>query len=106
MKYKELDKEWSNHWFQFILDHPDKDWDWYDLSKPNISWDIIQAHPDKDWRWSHISDNSVYGVKARWINKRRLKHIKVFQIQRHWRNCSCNPQFKLAQRCLLRLHSS
>jgi len=44
--------------------------------------------------------------KNEWVNKRRLQHIKAFQIQRHWRNCSCNPEYKLAQRCLLRLHGS
>jgi hypothetical protein len=44
--------------------------------------------------------------KEQWLNQLRLKHIKSFQIQRHWRNCSCNPQFKLAQRCLLRLLGS
>jgi len=44
--------------------------------------------------------------KFRWINKRRLEHIKALQIQKHWRNCSCNPVYKLAQRCLLRLHGS
>ena len=83
MKYSDLENEWSKYLFQFILDHPDKDWDWVE-----------------------ISDNSMPNEKEKWINQQRLKHIKVFQIQRHWRNCSCNPEFKLAQRCLLRLHSS
>jgi len=44
--------------------------------------------------------------KKRWIIRERLEHIKALQIQRHWRNCSCNPEYKLAQRCLLRLHES
>jgi len=44
--------------------------------------------------------------KKRWLHQRRLEHIKALQIQRHWRNCSCNPVFKLAQRCLLRVHCS
>jgi len=44
--------------------------------------------------------------KKRWLNQRRLEHIKALQIQRHWRKCSCNPEYKLAQRCLLRLHGS
>jgi hypothetical protein len=50
--------------------------------------------------------NSMSIGKQLWIIQRRLKQIKAFQIQRHWRNCSCNPEFKLAQRCLLRLHGS
>jgi len=44
--------------------------------------------------------------KERWLSQQRLKHIKTFQIQRHWRNCSCNPEFKLAQRMLSRLYES
>jgi hypothetical protein len=44
--------------------------------------------------------------KKEWINQRRLRHIKALQIQRHWRNCSCNPEYKLARLCLLRLHGS
>ena len=56
MKYKDLKNEWSNHWFQFILDNPDKDWHWQDISEnPTITWEIIQANPDKDWCWESIS---------------------------------------------------
>jgi len=58
------------------------------------------------WDGGRISNNIMSKEKQRWINQRRLKHIKAFQIQKHWRNCSCNPEFKLAQRCLLRLHES
>lgn len=33
-------------WFQFILDHPEKDWDWdFIQENPNLTWEIIQAHP-------------------------------------------------------------
>ena len=36
-------------WFQFILDNPEKSWDWYELSRnPNITWEIVKANPDKD----------------------------------------------------------
>ena len=155
MKYKDLENEWYYYWFQFILDNPDKPWDWMWLScnpnitweiiqdnpdkpwdwmwvscnpnitwkiirdnpdkpwnwymiseNPNITWDIVQDNPDKPWDWEEISDNSMSKEKEKWIDQRRLQHIKAHQIQRHWRNCSCNPQFKLAQRCLLRLHES
>ena len=145
----------SIHWFQFIKDNPDKDWDWesiccnenltweiiqqnpdkewdwnnisynknitweiiqqnpdkpwvwrYISENPNITCEFIQNNPDKPWRWERVTKNTMKLGKEPWISQRRLKHIKVFQIQRHWRNCSCNPEFKLAQRCLLRLHSS
>ena len=51
-------------------------------------------------------ENTMSKSKNQWINKRRLKHIKALQIQRHWWNCSCNPKYKLAKKCLLRLHES
>ncbi len=39
-------------WFQFILDHPDKDWYWDGLSRnPSINWKIVQDNPDKPWNW-------------------------------------------------------
>jgi hypothetical protein len=39
--------------------------------------------------------------KKEWINnKLRLHIIKALQIQRHWRNCSSNPEYKLAQKLI------
>ena len=38
--------------------------------------------------------------KKRWINNLRLKIIKALQIQRHWRNCVSNPEYKLAQKLI------
>jgi hypothetical protein len=179
MKYKDLAEEWTQYWFQFILDTPDKPWKWFwGLSQnPNITWDIIQAHPDlpwnweniswnpnitwdiieqnpdkdwdwmgitinetitleiieqnldkpwnwgrmldnpnitwefikrnldKQWDWSQLSDRKIK-IEESWIYQRRVEHIKAFQIQRHWRNCSCNPKYKLAQRMLSRLYKS
>ena len=55
MKYKDLENEWSQYWFQFILDNLDKPWDWRLLScNPNITWDIIEANSDKPWDWNFI----------------------------------------------------
>ena len=52
MKYKDLEDEWSQQWFQFILDNSDKPWDWNLLSEnPNITWEIIEANHDKEWNW-------------------------------------------------------
>ena len=34
-------KQFGEDFWQFILDNPDKDWDWYQLScNKNITWDI------------------------------------------------------------------
>ena len=57
-QYRKLEKQWSKHWFQFILNNSNKPWDWDYLSEnPNITWEIIQANPDKPWDWGFISGN-------------------------------------------------
>jgi hypothetical protein len=35
------------------MNHPDKDWDWYDLSaNPSVAtWEIVQKYPDICWEW-------------------------------------------------------
>ena len=97
----------SNITWEIIQANPDYPWNWYGVScNPDITWEIIQANPDKDWDWMCLSDNTMSKEKEKWINQRRLQHIKAFQIQSHWRSCSCNPEYKLAQRLLLRLYGS
>jgi hypothetical protein len=131
--WKELSQNPSITWGN-ILSHPDKPWDYkWIFANPNVTWEIIKnnekllydviigdgesiscnigitpeivlGYPEISWDWELIASNSMELGKKKWIRERRLRHIKAFQIQRHWRNCGCNPQFKLAQRCLLRLH--
>jgi len=105
------DKDWDwtsisehpNITWEIIQNNPDKDWDWNSISEhPNITWEIIQNNPDKDWNWNYISCNTMEKGKERWINDKRLHIIKALQIQRHWRNCSCNPQFALARRLIIK----
>ena len=46
----EILSKWHEQWYKFILDNPDKRWDYGHLSgNPNITWEIIQANPDIDW---------------------------------------------------------
>ena len=55
---EELLEEKRLEWFQFILDNPDKSWDWDEISgNPNISWKIVKDNPDKPWNWYHLSYN-------------------------------------------------
>ena len=75
--------------------YPEKTWNWDCISvHPNITWEIIQNNPDKPWCWIAIFINTMKQGKERWMNKLRLQIIKTLQIQRHWRNCSCNPEYK------------
>ena len=69
-------------------------------TNPNITWEIIKNNPDKPWDWYNISLNYMKQGKERWINDKRLQIIKAFQIQRHWRRCTNNPVYKLAQRLI------
>ena len=56
--YKQFEKEWSDKWFSFIIDTPDKEWNWYNIScNPNITWDIIRDNPEIEWDWLGISSN-------------------------------------------------
>jgi hypothetical protein len=46
MKYKDIEEKWSYYWFQFILNQPDKDWDWiYGISEnPNMTREILESN--------------------------------------------------------------
>ena len=49
-----------NTFWKYILDNPDKKWDYSALSSnPNITWDIVKAHPDKPWDYSYLSSNHM-----------------------------------------------
>ena len=92
---------------EIIKANIDKSWNQkYISGNPNITCEIIQDNPDKPWYWMLVSNNNMSKEKERWINQHRLEYIKALQIQRHWRNCSCNPEFKLSQRILSRLYES
>ena len=44
--------------FEFVLTHPDKGWDWEGVSRnPNITMEDIISHPENPWNWWWISLN-------------------------------------------------
>ena len=56
--YEEFKEEYYNKWFQYVLYHPDKPWDYDWLSKnPNITLDIVQNYPNKPWSYLWLSQN-------------------------------------------------
>ena len=56
--YEEIKREWYFHWFQYIKDNPNEDWDYDGLSEnPNITWEIVQANPTKPWDYDDLSEN-------------------------------------------------
>ena len=65
-----------------------------------MTWEIVHANRDKPWDWKELSWNPMLKYKEKWINDKRLQTIKALQIQRHWRNCTSNPEYKLAQKLI------
>ena len=60
---------------------------------PNITPHIVMGYPEIDWDINLLVKNHMKKGHDYWIREQRLKHIKAYQIQRHWRICSCNPEF-------------
>ena len=65
--------------------------DWLEENRVGIS-----------WSFDGISSNTMEQGKQKWIENKRLQIIKALQLQRHWRNCSCNPEYPLARRLILK----
>jgi hypothetical protein len=54
---------------KFILEHPDKPWDWEGISRnPNITMNDILEHPELPWNWYGFSSNT-FG----YINEKKKK---------------------------------
>ena len=107
-----LEDEWnSSHvsykyisW-DFIQHNEDEEWDWDSISRYlNTTRTFMKNNPDEEWYWDsvsrHLMKHHPDKEKEKWMNNRRLQIIKAFQIQRHWRNCTSNPVYKLAQKLI------
>jgi hypothetical protein len=58
MEYNNILNKWSSQWFQYILDNPDKPWNYIGLSyNPNITWEVVQQNQDKPWDYGWLSYN-------------------------------------------------
>lgn len=65
---------------QFILEYPDKPWDFFQLSSSeDVTWEFIKSHPDFNWNWKRlfsnpnitfeiIKNNSDFQWDLGWIN--------------------------------------
>jgi len=66
------EREWSERWFDFVLDHPDrpwetieanpeKPWNWYCiLQKKDITWKMIQGNVEKPWNRTYMKEITRY----------------------------------------------
>jgi hypothetical protein len=83
----EIQHEWHERWWQFILANPDKPWNWGWISKnPNITMKFILDNPDKPWNWSAISMNP--NITMDFINDKPDKEW-------HWYDISSNPSITM-----------
>ncbi len=115
-----IQREWHEHWWQFIIDNPDKDWNWLAISKnlnltmeiildnpdkpwdwyaismnPNITMKDILDNPDKPWDWSLISSNPFTKDKEEFIIKRYREHLAAVFIQNAYKNALVNSNCQL-----------
>jgi hypothetical protein len=81
--YNKAFNEWTKHWFQFILDNPDKSWDYNLLScNPNITWDIVRDNPDKHWCYDCLSGNKMIKAKDKFITSYLQKWFSQSNLKR------------------------
>ena len=46
----------SDIWFQYVLDNPEKQWPWSALSNnPNATMALARKHPDLPWHWDKVA---------------------------------------------------
>ena len=79
-KWKE---EYCKEWFQFVLDNPQINWDyWYLSSNPNITWEIVKNNPEQEWDYEQFS-----------VNPNITWDIVKFNDHLDWNyyRVSCNP---------------
>ena len=113
-----------------LIKYPQKSWNWKRLSKnPIITWEFVSKHKKYPWDFEFLSNN--LNITFDIINKNPFNNWKldVFQcnpnfllsekdlieivkknhviciIQRAWRKCNTDPEYKVCQRRLLREHS-
>ncbi len=100
--YQYLEDKWTKCYWFLIRKNSYKKWDWDYLSKkyPKITCEIFDDYPNKNWNWYLLFDihKKMLIGKEKWINTHRLKVIKALQIQRHWKNCISNSDYKLARK--------
>ena len=65
-----MENNWNHYWFDFILKHEDKPWDWGECGismNPNLTMEWIEKYPDKPWNWNGICRNR--NLTLEWIEK-------------------------------------
>ena len=94
----QVEKEWSEYYWKFLLKHPDKlNWEWISCN-PNITMDIIQKTPYKSWNWNGISRNPFNYEKELFIEKRMKEYLAAYRIQQIWNRVLSDPYYHIGFR--------
>ena len=100
---KQIKHEWTEKFWKFIEDNPDKPWYWNALSRnPNITFDNVLIHPDKPWNWGNLSQNTFSKAKQRFINKRYKEYLSAYRIQQCWNRAISIPTNPMCKRKQIR----
>ena len=100
---KQIEHEWTETFWKFIENHPEKPWDWsYLSSNPNITFDIVLAHPEQPWDWNDLSQNTFSKAKQQFINKRYNEYLSAYRIQQCWNRAISIPTNPICQRKQIR----
>ena len=97
LKYSDkLDWEWRfrnpNISMEIIEKYPDKSWNWYVISEnPNITMEFIEKNLNKRWNWNGISRNPFSYEKELFIEKRIKEYVAAYRIQQYYWKSICNP---------------
>ena len=85
MSSKQLRQKWKEEyckeWFQFILNNPNKPWNYYPLSKnPNITWEIVINNLQIKWSYKDLSENPMTKQFNDYMEKKEEIYNTAYKI--------------------------
>ena len=93
---KQVEKEWREYYWEFVLKYSNKPWNWDAISNnPNITMDIIETNLNKPLNWYNISCNPFNYEKELFIEKRMKEYLSAYRIQQYYSNAICNPYCRI-----------
>ena len=105
MSYRNFaQSKWNKQYIQFILDNPDKPWDYLCLSKnPNITWEIVKDNPDIAWDYRRLSNNTMSKSKEAFIKKELIYDFSYKCAKDKVLKYLLHPQRYLGRKCIMEL---
>jgi hypothetical protein len=103
--WKRLSKNPIITW-EFVSNHKNYPWDYEFLSNNlNITFDIINKNPFNNWKLDVFQCNPNFLLSEKDLIEIVKKNHNICIIQRAWRKCNTDPEYKVCQRRLFREHS-